>query len=474
MKSKIKVLYYNLDGAGVNHYRSLTPAMEIDRNHSDDFDIEINPQIDFKNPNTIDYLKTFDIIHYHRQLVDDINLMLKISTELKKVGTVLVNDIDDYWYLNKNHPFYGMSIENKTHIPIINNLKIANYCTTTTELFANEIKKVTGKDNVEVLYNAIDPTWMKQFQNNWKPDENGRVRITYMAGSSHLGDVAQLEGVMNILSNDSDLKDKFKIIISGWDTEGSTQDINFNLEFGKVLEAKGMWNKAVIKIINTTRGDIDKIPGLSDEIRDKYRGKIFDIKQRTINSTESVYYVYENILTDNHKMIKNQDYLKWLNNFERNVKYDNEGNFARRWTEKANAYAKVLDETDIVIAPLDDNVFNTMKSNLKQVECWSRKLPIVCSDIAPYNVDGRHMENCILIPAKKNAAKYWAKYLNKLILDADLRKKLGEQLYEDFNVKYNLISVTEKRVAFYKEILDKSENRINYYSKIEEKVDEIV
>ena len=134
-------------------------------------------------------------------------------------------------------------------------------------------------------------------------------------------------------------------------------------------------------------------------------------------------------------------------------KYDDEGNFGRRWTEKANTYAQVLDETDIVIAPLDDNKFNQMKSNLKQVECWSRKLPIVCSDIPPYNVHGRHMENCILIPAKKDAYKDWQKYLKNLILDADLRKRLGEQLYEDFKEEYNLANVTKKRAEFYESVV---------------------
>lgn len=165
--------------------------------------------------------------------------------------------------------------------------------------------------------------------------------------------------------------------------------------------------------------------------------------------------VYEKILTDNHKLIANADYLQWLLNFERNVKYDAEGNFGRRWTQKANTYAQVLDETDIVLSPLADNDFNRMKSNLKQVECWTRKLPILCSDIPPYNVHGKHMENCVLIPAVKNAHKYWKKYLRQLILDADLRKRLGEQLYEDFKEDYNLENVTKKRAEFYKSVVNK-------------------
>ena len=452
MDGKIRILFYNLDSAGVNYFRTLTPAMELERNHSDEFYVEINPQLDFNDPKFIDYLKSFHIIHYHRQFLGDTRQMLTLAAELRKSGTILIVDIDDYWQLHKKHPFYAMAMEKKMHIPIMENLKIADYVTTTTDLFAEEIRKVTGKDNVGVFYNSIDPIWMKQFQNNWKPDPDGRVRITYMAGSSHMGDVEQLEGVFNVLSNDWQLKDKFKVILAGWDTEGSTTDITFNQEFGTELQKRGLWTNQMVKAINSSRGDVDALPKLPADLKEKYRGKVFNTQQRDIKSTESVYLFYENILTDNHRMIKNQDYMQWLMNFERNVKYENEGNFARRWTQKANIYAQTLDETDIVIAPLADNSFNRMKSNLKQVECWSRKLPIVCSDIPPYTVHGKHMENCVLIPMDlpKNAHKYWVKYLKKLILDADLRKRLGEQLYEDFKVEYNLAEVTKKRAEFYK------------------------
>lgn len=456
MNGKIRILFYNLDGAGVNYFRTQTPAQELEINHSDEFYVEINPTLDFNDPNIVDYLKTFHIIHYHRQFLSDTTQMLKLAEELRKAGTTLIVDIDDYWKLHKLHPFYSMSLEKKLHQPIIENLKIADYVTTTTDLFASEIRKVTGKDNVEVFYNSVDPKWMKQFQNNWKPDPDGLVRITYMAGSSHMVDVQQLEGVINVLNASSDTRGKFKIIIAGWDTEGSTTDITFNQEFSIELQKKGLWTQDVVKAINKYRGNVDMIPKISQELKDKYRDKVFDSKQRDIQSKESVYLIYEKILTDNHNIIENLDYLQWLMNFERNVKYKNEGNFGRRWTQKANTYAQVLDETDIVIAPLADNEFNRMKSNLKQVECWTRKLPIVCSDIPPYNVHGRHMENCVLIPAEKNAHKYWKKYLKKLILDADLRKQLGEQLYEDFKVEYNLADVTKKRAEFYKAVVAKT------------------
>lgn len=456
MDGKIKILFYNLDSAGVNYFRTQTPAMELERNHSDEFHVEINSQIDFNDPSYVEYLKSFHIIHYHRQLVPDPKIMVNLAAELKKSGTILILDIDDYWMLHPKHPFYSMSKDQKLHEPIIENLKIADYITTTTDIFADKIREITGKDNVSVLYNSIDPTWMKQFKNNWKPDPDGRVRITYMAGSSHMVDIEQLEGVVGVLNNDSELKDKFKIIIAGWDSEGSTTEVQFNQEFGNELQSRGLWNQNIIKGINKSRGNVDEIPNLPVDLREKYRGNVFSQNKRDIKSEESVYYYYENVLTNNHKIITDKEYEEWLMNFERNVEYPEEGNFARRWTQKANTYANTLNETDIVIAPLADNEFNRMKSNLKQVECWSRKLPIVCSDVAPYNVHGRHMENCVLIPNKKNAHKYWKKYLKKLILDADLRKQLGEQLYEDFSKDYHLAEVTKKRTELYKAVVEKT------------------
>jgi len=462
MEDKIKILFHNRDAAGVNYFRTQTPAMELERYHSDKFRVEINPELDFNNPETIEYLKTFHIIHYHRQLVQGVPNMLRLSNELKSAGITLIMDVDDYWQLDKSHPYYSVSKDNKLHEEIIDNLKIADYVTTTTDYFAKQIRKITGKDNVLVFYNSIDPDWMKQFKNEWEPDPNGLVRITYMAGSSHKGDIQQMDGAINRLNADSQTHGKFKVIVAGWDTQGSTTDVSFNKEFGEVLRKRNFWNKDIVKMINKSRGDVDILP-IPKDIKDAFRGKVFSTSQRDIESQESIYLEYEKILTDNYSIINNNDYIKWLENYERDV-YPNEDHYGRRWTEKANTYALVLNETDIAIAPLADHAFNNMKSSLKQVECWSRKLPVVCTDVIPYNVDGRHMENCILIPTSntkgekrmKHLDKEWYKYLKRLILEPDLRKKIGEGLYEDFKEKYNLKNVTQKRADFYEKVVYQS------------------
>ncbi|MFW5847551.1 MAG: LAGLIDADG family homing endonuclease [bacterium] len=361
MEDKIRILFYNKDGAGVNYYRTLTPAKQLERDHSDNFYVEINPDLNYNDlENTLKYLKSFHIIHYHRSMTGNATTMLQLANELRKAGVVLIADIDDYWELPKQHPFYSISREKKLHLDVMDNLKIADYVTTTTDIFAEEIRKVTGRDNVIVLPNSVDPSWMKQFRNEHTPDENGLIRFTYMAGSSHRGDVEQLNGTFNILGADQLTKEKFKTIIAGWDTEGKTTDIRFNQEFGKELQKRGIWNKDMVKAINKSGGDIDLIPNIPADMKELYRGKVFFKSERPINSEESVYLQYELIFTDNYSIIKDSDYLAWLKKYERDT-HPNEGFFARRWTQKANIYAKVLDETDVSLAPLSDNTFNRMK-----------------------------------------------------------------------------------------------------------------
>lgn len=455
MDKKIKILFHTLDQAGVNYFRISSPAIQLDMDHSDKFHVDINPNIDWNNPNIIDYLKGYDIIHYHRQLHPEVSKMIKIAKELKDSGTKLVMDIDDYPYLDKTHPMAGIFYENKQYQEIIDNLKIADYITTTTEYFAEELRKITEKDNIIVLFNSINPDWQKQFQNNHTEDPDGKIRVMYMGGSSHGNDLKQLENVVNMLHTDIQTRNKFRIILSGFDCDGTTVDAKFNEEFAQELQKIGLWNQEIVNIVNKTRGDVDKLPAkVPTVIKNKYRGKVFEVKQRPIRSEESVYYQYEKILTDNYLIVKNNpEYIKYLMNFERvdNPPYNE--NYKRIFTKKANIYATALDQCDILLSPLADNQFNNSKSNLKQVECWSRRLPIICNDMKPYNVDGVDGENCLLIPNKLNIHKEWFKAIKKLIIDKELREKLGNGLYEIFSQKYHLKNVTNIRADFYQKII---------------------
>jgi glycosyltransferase involved in cell wall biosynthesis len=455
--NKIKLLFFNRDKGGVNYFRTETPAIQLKNDYSYDFDITMKSDIKGKDFDSIfEEFSGYDIIHYHRTILSDIDLNTKIINRLKESGVKLILDIDDYWVLDKSHPMHQYSIDTNLNDIVIENIRNADYVTTTTEFFKNQILKYNK--NVFVLFNSVNPEIQPQFKNNNNFDRDF-VNITYLGGSSHLHDLRLLEGVINLLNSDNSVKGKFKITLGGFDTTGITNEKTINPEFVKAMQVLKLYNNNFIGILKSVKGDLTKIKNLPIQVKEMFKDKVFVNKKRDIKPHESVYYKYEQILTDNYKLVgENKEYLNFLNKFSKE-KYVNEDSisYIRRWTAKTNEYAKILDESDILLAPLVDNIFNNMKSNLKQIEASTRKLPIVCSDVVPYNVDGINDYNCILIKDKKNQEKDWAKALKKLILDKDYRVELGNNLYDSFKDKYSLTEVTKNRAELYHIVVNKHE-----------------
>lgn len=85
---------------------------------------------------------------------------------------------------------------------------------------------------------------------------------------------------------------------------------------------------------------------------------------------------------------------------------------------------------DIGIAPLVDTSFTRAKSHIKWMEYSMYKIPVVASRVYPYfmNLQGRKIiiDNKTGLLARNNE---WEAKLEKLILDKDLRKTLGENAY---------------------------------------------
>jgi len=76
---------------------------------------------------------------------------------------------------------------------------------------------------------------------------------------------------------------------------------------------------------------------------------------------------------------------------------------------------------DIAIVPLQDNIFNYGKSNIKWMECTRMGAATVCSNVPPYS----DLSDDVTV---KVSNKYydWYNALEALILDADKRKQLVE------------------------------------------------
>jgi glycosyltransferase involved in cell wall biosynthesis len=405
MKEKINVLVLPSDKTGVGKFRSVDPHVFLQNLYSDDFhvDIDYEPQI-----NNIEYWKKYQIIHAHRTIGNDYNVAPQLIESIKSMGIIVIIDLDDYWLPTKEHPIHNIIVKHKIDEKIKANLKAASYVTTTTEIFANEIKKLNK--NVIVFPNAINP---KELQFNQPTPPSDKIRVGWLGGSSHLHDLELLGG---FVQKNSDINDKLQYVICGFDTRGTVTEIN---------------------------------PQTGEE------------KQREIKPHETVWVRYEEIFTTNYKTI-DDDYKKFLLEFkEGEYNSGNDLPYVRVWTKPVTTYAMNYSKFDISLAPIKNHIFNRMKSQLKVIEAGFYKKALIASEIGPYTIDLVHClkngefneeGNAILIPEGRNHSD-WAKAIKKLVQNPEMIKVLGERLYNTVKDKYDLNVVTKNRAEFYKSLI---------------------
>ena len=365
-------------------------------------DIEYNP-----NLNDVNFWKKYQIVHFHRNIGTDYENCPKFIQWLQSIGIVVIGDIDDYWLPTKEHPIHQLIIQNKLHEKIIANLRVSNYVITTTELFANEIRKFNK--NVIVLPNAVDPQ-DPQFMEPTKPSD--KVRIGWLGGSSHIHDLKLLDGMVSKLSP---MQDKLQYYVCGFDIRGTVTEIN------------------------------------------KQTG---EKTQRPIKPEETVWVKYEEIFTNNYSIIT-PTYKDYLDTFTENdyLGVENE-NYVRVWTRPVTSYAKNYSKFDISLAPIKNHIFNRMKSQLKVIEAGFYKKALIASNVGPYTIDLKHAlkngeftdGNALLVDEVRNHSD-WAKNIKKLVDNPNMITDLGERLYETVKDKYDLNNVTKTRAEFYKSLI---------------------
>jgi glycosyltransferase involved in cell wall biosynthesis len=401
--SKIKVLVLPSDRTGVGKFRSVDPHVFLQNLYGDDFHVDIvfDPEVDNEN-----FWKQYNMVVFHRSIVPDFEKSLEVIANLKKWGIVTVCDIDDYWMPGKEHPIHDIIRVNKINEKIVANLKVADYVTTTTTIFADEIKKINP--NVYIFPNAINP---KEPQFCEPTPESDRLRIGWLGGSSHLHDLQLLDQSFSKLSS---YQDRIQYILCGFDTRGTMTEIN---------QQTG------------------------------------EQKKRNILPHETVWVAYEKIFTQNYSNVT-PEYKKFLDNFkDETYNTINEG-YVRVWTKPVTSYAKNYSKFDVSLSPIKNVIFNRVKSQLKVIEAGFYKKAIIASNIGPYTIDlvhcldnGKFVDgNALLVDENRNHSD-WAKYIEKLVKNPNMVKDMGERLYETVKDTYDLNVVTKNRAQFYKSLI---------------------
>jgi glycosyltransferase involved in cell wall biosynthesis len=386
--------------------------------YPEEFKVDIDYEPQFEND---EWLKQYDIIHYHRTFgdynkMDDYKDSNGIEHEgtmsrLKRLGIPAIMDIDDYWAPGDHHPAHLLIKQSGMDKKVLNNIILAQYVSTTTDIFATEINKYNK--NTFVLPNAIDPT-EKQFISN--PEPSKRIRIGWLGGSSHLKDLEILKGVVGQLKSDGSL-DKAQFVLCGFDLRGSITDLN------------------------------------------KQTGEKI---QRAIKPEESIWYEYEKIFTNNYTTIS-PAYKEHLLSFTKEEYPDIENEPYRRvWTKPINTYASNYNLFDISLAPLAEHLFNKVKSQLKVIEAGFHKKAIIAQDFGPYQIDlintyqkGGIINpngNALTIETVKNH-KLWYEHIKRLIDNPELVKQLQINLFNTVKDTYSIETITNKRRDLYKSLI---------------------
>ena len=150
--SKIKVLVVPSDRSGVGKFRSVDPHIFLQNQYPEDFHVDIVYEPPYDDVN---FWTQYQIVAYHRSIGPDFEKAHRLIQMLNSLGVITICDIDDYWMPGKEHPIHDIIRVNKINEKIVANLKVSKYVTTTTTLFADEIKK--ANKNVVVFPNAINP-----------------------------------------------------------------------------------------------------------------------------------------------------------------------------------------------------------------------------------------------------------------------------------------------------------------------------
>jgi glycosyltransferase involved in cell wall biosynthesis len=402
--SKIKVLVVPSDRTGVGKFRSVDPHIFLQNLYPNEFHVDIDYEPPLSND---EYWKQYQIVAFHRSIGLDFDLANQMIHKLNSMGIITVCDIDDYWMPGKEHPIHDIIKFNKINEKIVANIRDAKYVTTTTTIFADEIKKINK--NVFIFPNGINPNEPQFMEKNLPSD---RIRIGWLGGSSHLHDLQLLDQSFSKLLS---YKDSVQYVVCGFDTRGTVTEINQQT---------------------------------GEQVR------------RNIKPEETVWASYEKIFTQNYQIISD-DYKKFLLEYKQES-YDNESNesYARVWTKPVTSYAKNYSRFDISLAPIKNHLFNRVKSQLKVIESGFYKKALIASNIGPYTIDLKHCMkngnfvdgNAMLVDENRNHSD-WAKYIEKLIKNPNLIKDMGERLYETVKDTYDLKTISKNRSEFYKSII---------------------
>lgn len=421
----MKILLIVTGDTGLQYHRQIVPHKVLHRNHGH----EVRIVHDFDKVSDLE-LEYFDIVQFIRQ-ISITGRTKEIIDRCHATGCKVVFDIDDNYNLPSDHGILveksllancrkykqerGIELNDyeRKQIPYkeyISNVReaiqYADLVTTTTEHLRNFI----GKG--EIIPNCID---MQEEQWQTKAEQSDKLRFGWIGGLWHEKDLELIKQSIGYVYSDKSLLN-YQFVLGGFNVEDNFQ--HHVSEFHKN-------NPPYMYLSNPC-----------------YKARLNEIQNR------SQYLRYEDILSDNKRMLSN-DHKRYLENTIKSDFHTPES-YRRVWGKSINQYATIYDTIDISLAPLRSNVFNNSKSELKVIEAAAKKKAIIVSDCLPYSV---FPNDTVYKIATYDNQKGWYKAVKKFLNNRQMVDDYAGKIQEYVTIHYNLDKWTELRVELYESIL---------------------
>ena len=114
-------------------------------------------------------------------------------------------------------------------------------------------------------------------------------------------------------------------------------------------------------------------------------------------------------------------------------------------------YGKIYEDIDVLMIPLTDTKFNSMKSSLKFVESGFTNTMGLASNVKPYTDYGVNYKNCIFV--EDMTPKGWAEKITEVVNHPDERKIITEKLHNKATVEQDIDLISRERDVMYRNLL---------------------
>jgi len=403
----INILVLNSDVDGVGYFRLLNPHLCLqDKDIQIDIRLLSDSTLPLLDPN---YLSKYQILVY--------NKMIQFSEKskedyffklLRDMNIKIVYDIDDNWKLDHTHINYKNWVAGGNDKKTESILQRVDVVTTTTPVFADEIRKINK--NVVVLPNAINS---KEHQWCVPKIESERLRFIWGGGIAHKVDLALIKD--DFKKFNKDFISRAQMIMCGY-------DLRIKLSNGGVKKdnhRRSPW------------GHFETIFSNSG----KY---IRDVKYNTFLKNS------DNFDTDDNYGFKEE----FLDNF-----------YQRRHTKPIGWYGTMYREADIGLAPLKNkHSFNRMKSQLKLIETGAWGIPLIASKVPAYMVED--IEKLGLGLYVEEGKDHWNEKMQWYLDNPSAVKEHGEANHEYFLKNFEMNVVNQKRIDLYKSIVEQNSGEV--------------